>query len=465
MEKEFGDDTPVRSADARRIVASACFPDAPFPEGPGRVGLEVERFPILLGADGGPVGRVPIEGRRASSLALLDAVSAAGRVGPRGEVRGIPAYPVRGGGRVTFEPGGAVEHATAVHTSVAAALAEVEDVGAFLTRAYADAGVTLACAGIDPWHPLDAVRQQLRSFRYPAMHAYLERRGPAGPLMMRHSCSLQVNLDLGPPGERADRWITANLLAPIVTATFANSPSSSAVSGRAVAWQALDPTRTGVPAALVDGSVADPVGQMLAAALTADVLLVRRGDDAAWPGTPGHTFGAWMAGDESVAGRPATAADLAYHLTTLFHEVRPRGFLEFRGIDALPYAWRAVPVVLLAGAIEDGIARARVRRVMEPLRARLPDVWRRAARSGVRDPELCALAVEVWSFARMGAQRLPEGYLPPGALETVDAFLDRYTARGRCPSDDLRDLLGEDNGAASLAWAAEPVPELAGSDR
>ena len=40
-----------------------------------------------------------------------------------------------------------------------------------------------------------------------------------------------------------------------------------------------------------------------------------------------------------------------YHLTTLFPEVRLRGFLEIRSVDALPERWRAVPVVLLAAII------------------------------------------------------------------------------------------------------------------
>jgi glutamate--cysteine ligase len=75
----------------------------------------------------------------------------------------------------------------------------------------------------------------------------------------------------------------------------------------------------------------------------------------------------------------------------------------------------------------------------------------------VADPELCALAVETWSFALAGAGRLPAGQVPPGALAQAEAFLDRFTMRGRCPADELRDVLAA-GPAPALAWAAQPVP-------
>jgi glutamate--cysteine ligase len=298
------------------------------------------------------------------------------------------------------------------------------------------------------------VPQQLTGPRYPAMAAYLARRGPYGAVMMRDSCALQVNLDLGPPGERAERWLVANLVAPLACATFAASPAEGAVSGRALAWQRLDPTRTGFPAALVSGRSDDPVEHLTGAALAADVLLVRRA--GRWvSGRPGWRFADWLRAPHPDHGAP-TEDDLRYHLTTLFTEVRPRGFLELRSVDALPVGLRDAPVLLLAGAIDDATARARIRAVLEPYRARLPGLWCRAATVGVADPAVCALAVEVWSSALQGAARFQPGRLPPGALTRTEAFLDRFTLRGRCPADELRAALA-DGPPAALAWATTPV--------
>ncbi|MGH8901421.1 MAG: glutamate-cysteine ligase family protein [Egibacteraceae bacterium] len=421
-------------ADARDVIAKACFPQRPDASVVGKVGVEAEAFPIRIDAAQHPVGRLGI-----------DAVQAA--------LDGIDLAP----GKLTVEPGAQVEYATAVHATAADAVRALESAARALGRALSSHDVLLAAAGLDVWHPASSVPQQLGDPRYPAMAAYFARRGPQGHVMMCHTCSLQVNLDLGPPSVATERWLVANLAAPLVTATFACSPVPGAVCGRALEWLALDPTRTGLPRLLVAG-VEDPVAHVVDLALRADVLLLRTPDGGAVPGVPGWTFGDWLREGHPEHGRP-TVSDLAYHLTTLFPEVRARGFLEIRGADALPARWRSVPITLLTGLLYDDRARAEVWGVLERYRRRLPTLLRRAASVGVGDPELCALAVETWSLALAGARRLPDGYVRIIDLIRTEAFLDRFTLRGRCPSDELRERLIVGL-AAALAWATEPVEEL-----
>lgn len=427
-------DALIGFADAHDVIARACFPARPDAPVLGRVGIETETFPIRVGADQRPIGRLHIDAVT-TVLAGVDVAS----------------------GRLTVEPGAQVEHATAPHETAADALRALESAANKLGRALSRHGVVLAAAGLDVWHPASSVPQQLRAPRYPAMAAYFARRGPHGHVMMCHTCSLQVNLDLGPPSVAAERWLVANLAAPLVTATFACSPASGAVCGRASEWLALDPTRTGLPRLLVAG-IDDPIEHVVDFALRADVLLVRTPDGSAIPGVPGWTFGEWLREGHSRHGRPTTG-DLAYHLTTLFPEVRARGFLEIRGVDALPARWRPVPVTLLAGLLYDDRTRAAVAGALERHRRRLPALLRRAVSVGVSDPELCALAVETWSLALAGARRLPSGYIRPVDLLRTEAFLDRFTLRGRCPSDELREQLVVGR-ATALAWATEPVEEL-----
>ena len=438
----------------RQVVAETCFRTEPSAPVPGRVGLEVESFPVRVLTDGTPGGRVPLD-----LLAdLLHPESGASSVpGCRRSDGATPLFRLDGGGSLNFEPGGQLEHSTAIHAGAAGALAEIDLVARALTPLLRRHGMVLAAAGADVWLRGGHVPQQLRAPRYPAMAAYFDRRGPEGAAMMRRTCALQINLDLGAAGDLPERWLVANLAAPLLCATFACSPGPGAVSVRALAWQRLDPTRTGFPRRLLDGSGAGPVEQLTEAAMAADVLLLRHPSGPWEPGTPGWTFQHWLRDGHPRHGRPSED-DLRYHLTTLFLEVRPRGFLELRSLDALPTRLRAVPVVLLAGLIEDPRARSAAAGLLERHRRALPELARRAATAGLADPTLAALAAAVWPLALEGAGRLPDAYLDAGHLRLAAGFLDELTMRGRCPADELRAALAR-GPADALAWACELAPD------
>lgn len=448
-----GSSQALRDLDhVRRIVAETCFPSEPSAPVPGRVGLEIEVFPVRVLADGTPLERVPIE----PLTDLIDHPPSLSRSGWLREPYATPLFRITGGGTLNFEPGGQLEHSTATHEDAAGALAELDRVACTVESILGREDVVLAGAGADVWLPNGHVPQQLRAPRYPAMAAYFDRRGPDGAVMMRRTCSLQVNLDLGTDGDLPERWLLANLAAPLLTASFACSPGPGLVSSRALTWQRLDPTRTGFPRLLVDGSGAGPTEQLTVAALEADVLLLRNPEPPWEPGVPGWTFGDWLRDGHRLRGRP-TEDDLRYHLTTMFLEVRPRGFMEQRSIDCLPARLRQVPVVLLAGLVEDPHARAAGRAVLERHQTALPELLRRSATVGLGDPLLGALAAEVWQLALEGAGRLPPGYLDGDGPRLAADFLDRYTLRRRCPADELREALAA-GPAAALAWASEPVP-------
>lgn len=403
--------------------------------GPDRVGLEVELLPVHTTADGWPAGRV-----------RLDAITRWLGVGPP-EADDSPGSRLEDGTRLTFEPGGQVELSTACHTGPVPAADAANRAAARLQANLAPHGVTLAAVGVDPWHRPPG--QQLTASRYPAMAAYLAARGPAGAVMMRHTASLQVNLDLGgDPATISARWQAANLVAPLATATFASVAAPGIACLRGAVWQRTDPTRTGYP----DLGAGPPARQVARALAAADMLLVPGPDGRSRPGRVGWSFGDWLRDGHPTLGWP-TEADLATHLTTWFPEVRPRhGTIELRGVDALPARWRVVPALLLAALIYDPVARDHAADLLTPHRDQLPALHRRCVRDGVADPRLCALAVEVWSRARQGALRL--GFAP-AAVAAVDGYLDRFTTRGRTPADELAALRADPPRA--LAWAAEPT--------
>jgi glutamate--cysteine ligase len=107
-----------------------------------------------------------------------------------------------------------------------------------------------------------------------------------------------------------------------------------------------------------------------------------RGRDGGWdPGSPGFSFGRWLEEGHPRHGWP-TRDDLDYHLTTLFFEVRPRGFLELRAGEQLPDCWRAAQVVLTSSAIYDDVARRAILERMGPREPTAGAPRRAAARRG-----------------------------------------------------------------------------------
>ena len=135
--------------------------------------------------------------------------------------------------------------------TAAAAVADVQAVVDALQAAFHSRGSVLAAVGLDPWHDVGDVPQQLHSGRYVCQAEFYHQRGPWGRVMMRHTASLQVNLDFGPAALWQERYRMANLMSPLITASFACSPKNEGICGRALAWQRLDPTRTGFPAGLM----------------------------------------------------------------------------------------------------------------------------------------------------------------------------------------------------------------------
>ena len=435
----------------------------PAPERPGGVGLEPEYFVVRVDALGSPTGRPRLlRDETTGEPGVVDWLRDASEDPELGfftYVPGVvPRFDLACGGSLTFEPGAQVEHSTRVHDTAAAALEDLERVRAGLTDIFEVHGCALVALGLDPWHDVADVPQQLPGGRYRSQADFYARRGPAGAEMMRHSTSVQINLDFGPDPEVAEeRWRVANLVSPLVTATFSTSPGRhlggpAVASRRACVWRQLDPSRTGFPAGFVRGEGGSSAEQYADLVLDAEVMLVRRAGhpEGMVTGDGGLTFRRWIEQGHPAHG-PATLDDLSYHLTTVFPEVRARGFMELRAADGLPADLVGPFVTLLCGLVYEPGARREALAILEDHRHELPDLLARAARDGFEDRALAGLAAWVWPLALEGARRLPPGYLRLLDLQAAGAFLDRYVLDGTSPSHELRDLL-DLAPAGALTW-------------
>ena len=338
--------------------------------------------------------------------------------------------PLPGRSRLTFEPGGQLELSGPPAAALGDALSAMRADTATVRDALGAAGIDLVGAGIDTRGDVDRVLHQPR---YTAMEEYFDRAWPAGRTMMRNTASVQVNVDVGEPEAIDARWHLAHDLGPMLTACFANSPfdaggrPSGFRSTRAAVWHAIDPART---ASARRGPASSARADWARYVLDAPVMMVRVDDDHSVAfGTPA-SFEAWVV-DGHALGWP-TVDDLAYHATTLFPPVRPRGWLELRMIDALPEEWWPVAIAVTVALLDDPDASRCAASATAPVR----DRWGEAARDALHDPGLGAAARVCFEAAQHALGRVG---VDPATRHATAEYADRFVNQSRCPADDLLD--------------------------
>jgi ergothioneine biosynthesis glutamate--cysteine ligase EgtA len=289
------------------------------------------------------------------------------------------------------------------------------------------------------------------------MEAYFDRRGPWGRWMMCSTASVQVCLDAGDDSDGWSgyhwRWRLLHAIGPVLVAAFANSPlrrgrPTGWRSSRQQVWAQLDPGRTRPPRV----NDADPRMAWASYALDAELMLVRNPGSADWTAPVGLTLRDWLRGGPAGELREPGPADLDYHLSTLFPPVRPRGHLELRMVDAQPDDGWIVPLAVVAALADDQQAAEEAMIAVEPLWAAGAagdwprtgtggaNPWLTAARSGPANAAIGKASRQCFAAAH-GA--LGRQFAPPAVLTAVDAFINRYVSRDRCPADDLLEKPGD----------------------
>lgn len=380
-----------------------------------RVGVEVEAIPIAA-----ETGRPVEPGDLVRAVRSL----AAERGWPEStNYAGAPSFATPSGGLLTFEPGGQIEYATAPMLNLGRLDDDVRGTLRPLGERLAEEGVRLLSRGLDPRTPLSDTRLHVAGERYSRMTEHLGRIGPSGHRMMRQTAALHLNVDVaGPPFEG---WRAACAIAPALLAAFANSPWSEGRptghrSTRAAQWRLLDPSRTGLVA-----TGPDPVGEYLEFALGARAFLLGPA------GVPAQPFERWLPG--------ASEAQTEAHLSTLFPEVRPRGYLEVRSVDALPLRWIAVPTALVVGLLFHPAARAEA--AATPAWTAEELEW--AGRCGLSDPGIAARVDRLFDLAESGLASLGAEVAPEAIRQRVRDYRRTMTDLRLDPgATEAGDLIG-----------------------
>ncbi len=326
--------------------------------------------------------------------------------------KGVPCFRLADGSTIGFEPGGQLEYSTSPHSSASELLRKIEAVTGLLHAAAVDVGIALLHVGIDPTNPIERVPLELGQPRYARMDAYLASRGESGRRMMRQTAATQVAIDLGSPTEMLERWRVLNAVVPWLVAMFANSPryagrDTGARSHRAHVWRTLDAARTGVV-----GIGGDPVAEYLDFALAAPAMFH---EDAAGGYEP----------FEQLACRGVVGEhEWIDHLSTLFPEIRPRGYFEVRSVDAVPLEWLPALFGMIGGIAYD--ARS-TRAALDLLPVPDPAMLVAAGKLGLEERVIARHARDLFDIALEGCVRLGDRFLAPEHLEQMRAIGEHRT--------------------------------------
>ncbi|WP_020659392.1 glutamate-cysteine ligase family protein [Amycolatopsis benzoatilytica] len=391
-------------AEGERYVASVCFKHGP----PRLLGVELE---FTVHHAGAPVR--PLD---------PDVLAAAlGPHTPRTLRPDSPAEPLPAGSPVSLEPGCQVELSPPPQASLRALHAVVEADLAYLSGLLARHGLELGGAGIDEHRPPHRV---LRTPRYAAMERRFAPLGDGGLTMMCSTAGLQVCVDAGEAHEIAPRWAAAHAMGPPLLALFANSSvhagaNTGFASARWLAVLETEPVRT----RSADPGP-DPAGEWARRMMDTPLMVFPRGERP-WDAPEGLTFADWIAG-RGAAGmlRRPTVEDLDYHLTTMFTPVRPHGYLELRFLDGQPPGEWLPPVALVSALLARPSTVELVRRVCAPVAGK----WAEAARTGLADRELAAVAEEL---VELGIAGLDTTGFPVAVVEELAASLRARLAAAR----------------------------------
>jgi glutamate--cysteine ligase len=336
--------------------------DAEKADGALLLGLEHERlmFPV------GSTAPVPYEG--ASGIgALLEGFERFGFT-PFREAEGLPIIAMRRGVEtLSLEPGGQFElsgspwpTARAAHDENVRHAGELRQVaGALGLRAVALGYRPFTRLGDMPWMPKS---------RYRAMRDSLGARGRLAHHMMLMTATGQVSLDWRDEGDCVRKVTAAVRISPLLVALFANSPIAEGrptgyQSWRSRVWNEVDPARCGYPAAMLDGSFSYEA--YVEWALDAPLLFLRRAGRYL---SPRLTFREFV--EKGYDGQPATHADWADHLSTLFPEVRLKRVIELRAADGNSLALTGALAALARGLFYERDALDAATRLLPPLSPR-----------------------------------------------------------------------------------------------
>jgi len=373
------------------------------PQEQWRIGTEYEK----VGVDRATGKAAPFSGPRGIEAVLRGLAERYGWESKEEDGRTVAL--ARGGASITLEPGAQLELSGeqcetihCAHDELTTHVREVVTVGR-------EFGIAFLGLGMQPVSGLDEI-ELVPKQRYRIMFPYMARVGRLGQRMMKQTATVQANIDYADERDAMQKMRVGMGIVPLINAMFANSPVSNGdlngyMSYRGYIWTDTDRARCGLlPFVFRDGAgFADYVNWALDAPC---YFILRRGRYVSE--VTGVPFRRFLA--EGAAGERATLDDWNLHLTTLFPEVRLKGYIEVRSADSQPPERMLALPALVKGLFYTAdcldAAWDLVKRGSFEDRVRLwEDVHREALLTRFRGVRVLELAHELYTIASEGLRR------------------------------------------------------------
>lgn len=345
-----------------------------------------------------------------------------------------------GGGKasVTLEPGGQLELSGELCDGIHCARAEfAQHIHQVVTIAD-ELDLAFLGLGMQPVSRPDEF-ELVPKRRYGIMWPHMAKVGTLGQRMMTQTATVQANLDYASEADAMLKMRVGMGITPLVTAMFANSPLSDGdlngyKSFRGHIWTDTDPQRCGLlPFVFRDTAGFDDYVEY---ALDVPMYFIVR--DGAWHDMTALTFRAfWTNG---YRGFRATLSDWHAHLTTLFPEVRLKGYIELRAADSqAPELMLAVPALAKGVFYTEDCLLAAWDLVKawswEERVALYHAVHRQALQARVRRLQVAELGRELVAIAAEGLRRQAVRNADGDDESIYLERLEDLVKRGRCPAD------------------------------
>jgi glutamate--cysteine ligase len=349
------------------------------------------------------------------------------------------------GANVSLEPGGALELSGAPVDSIHQTCDEVNVHLAEVKSIADEIGVGFIGLGAAPAWSHDEMPLMPKG-RYKLMDAYMDKVGTSGKMMMRRTCTVQVNLDFSSEPDMIQKMRVAIALQPVATALFANSPffdgkPNGHKSWRARIWRHLDDARTGMLPFVFD----EDFGFERYVEYMLDVPMYFVYRDGKYVDALGQSFRDFLKGQlPALPGETPTLSDWADHLTTAFPEARLKQFIEMRGADGGPWRRLCALPAFWVGLTYDQVALDAAYDLCKNWDTETREQWRVAAsvdglQAKVGGQSMHDIARECINIAELGLKNraMPgAGGMVPDETHFLNALKDSVET-GKTPADEL----------------------------